>query len=504
MKRSGCCARCPPRSICSRSALCSALHPATGPLTAWLGVSRLQNEEALLGDLGSVVRGVNADGGVGGEDMGGGGSFTQRMTATIMANLVVQINNVRVVYEDASSITARPFAFGLALDRLSIQTCTADWRTQFVSEDEPHDVMYKLASVEGLSVYFNMDTPPAELRTHIEAGVSRRAFEGWTECILQPLTSEVRVTTHKPGSQPDGRPLTQVHLIMEALDLRLSNDGIISLITVGRLLADKERWSSCMQFRPQLRPGSEGPEPGQSRAATIAAWWRYAFRGVAHNVRKLRPAGTDRAGLWKLASELILARSRYVKLYKRRTKLSGREFAAELAVMKGAVSDEDMQQLQELEDRLPTSNVLFFRAIAHAELAAEKRVSKAALREYKRAKDDAMGGGLRRLGSKLAMSSEEYAARKPAKPEWQAVSLDQREEVYRSLGLVNQLDAGGTDREAVKLCVEVSINGSISLANSPTEVAGARADRAVECALLKFELERCVRPARPCSSRACT
>ena len=94
--------------------LCSALHPATGPLTAWLGVSRLQNEEALLGDLGSVVRGVNADGGVGGEDMGGGGSFTQRMTATIMANLVVQINNVRVVYEDASSITARPFAFGLA------------------------------------------------------------------------------------------------------------------------------------------------------------------------------------------------------------------------------------------------------------------------------------------------------------------------------------------------------------------------------------------------------
>ncbi len=108
------------------------------------------------------------------------------------------------------------------------------------------------------------------------------------------------------------------------------------------------------------------------------------------------------------------------------------------------------------------------------------------------------------MGSKLAMSSEEYAARKPAKPEWQAVSLDQREEVYRSLGLVNQLDAGGTDREAVKLCVEVSINGSISLANSPTEVAGARADRAVECALLKFELERCVRLARPCSSRACT
>ena len=167
----------PPPSIDLLS-LCPLQLPAPGHRPAHSLARRVQaaNEEALLGDLGSVVRGVNADGGVGGEDMGGGGSFTQRMTATIMANLVVQINNVRVVYEDASSITARPFAFGLALDRLSIQTCTADWRTQFVSEDEPHDVMYKLASVEGLSVYFNMDTPPAELRTHIEAGVSRRAL----------------------------------------------------------------------------------------------------------------------------------------------------------------------------------------------------------------------------------------------------------------------------------------------------------------------------------------
>ena len=264
------------------------------------------------------------------------------------------------------------------------------------------------------------------------------------------------------------------------------------MIRLMGLLTDKERWANYLQFRPQVRPGNARADDG-AKAATIVAWWKYALRGVLHDVRKSRPAGTDRAGLWKLASELILARSRYVKLYKRRTQLTGREFAAELATMKGSVSDDEMRQLEELEDKIPVSNVLFFRAIAHAELVAEKKSSKVALRAYKASKDKAMGGGLSRLVSKAIKSEEEYQSMKPQKPEWTGVSKEQRADVYKSMGLLSTDGEEGSETGAqpheVKSVMEVTISGAIWLAASPTDRPGARSDRAVECGLLRIDLD---------------
>lgn len=229
-----------------------------------------------------------------------------------------------MVYEDDLSIPTKAFAFGVALTSLNIQTCASDWETKFVSEDEPGDVMHKLVSIEGLSVHFDADVQDRKsVSAHVAEGKDRQAFESWSECVLQPLDISVRMRTHKLGAAPDGTPGTSVHLIMNALNLRLSNEGLISMIRLMGLLTDKQRWANYLQFRPQVRPGNARAEGG-AKAATIVAWWKYALRGVLHDVRKSRPAGTDRAGLWKLASELILARSRYVKLYKRRTQLTGR------------------------------------------------------------------------------------------------------------------------------------------------------------------------------------
>eukprot|EP01043_Picozoa_sp_COSAG02_P014350 COSAG02_NODE_590_length_19879_cov_4.877755_8_plen_3131_part_00 len=399
-----------------------------------------------------------------------------------------QINRVSIVYEDSQSDTT--FAFGVTLRGLTIQSCAADWQSQFVSEDQPSHVAHKIVRVEGLGVHFNADSNPLDVAQHVAAGTGVDVFDSWTESVLKPLNIELRIRTHKPGAPSDGTPKSSVHLIIDTLDLRLSNDGLVRLIKSLGLLTDKQKWVDYLQFRPTVRPGLSGAERSQSKPATVVAWWKYALRAVLHDVRKSRRT-TDSAGLWKLTSDLILARSRYVKLFKRKAKLAGREFAAELAEMKGGISEEDSRQLAELEDEIPTSNVLLFREIAYAELLAEKRMSKASLRAYKASKTDAMGGGFKRLVSKAVMKEGEYQALKPSKPTWVSITEAQRAEVYKSIGLLD-FD-GGPDAFNywdVNSCMEVSISGSIWLASSPTEVPGARQDRGAECALARIDLDR--------------
>ena len=457
----------------------------------------LASEDALLGSTGSVVR--RSKGGAADESALAGSDglpFKQRLLESIMANLVVQANRVSVVYEDSQSDPKQPFAFGIALRSLTIRSCAADWQSQFVSGDTPAHVTHKLVSVEGVNVHFNADSKPLDVAQHVAAGTELDVFDGWTECVLKPLDIQLRIRSHKPGASADGTPKSSVHLIMDAVDLRLSNEGIAGLIRIIGQLTDKQKWVEFLQFRPTVRPGLSGPERSQSKPATVVAWWHYALRGVLHNLRK--SGGTNTAGLWKLTSDLILARSRYVKLYKRKATLVGKEFAAELAEMRGGISEGESRQLAELEDEIPTSHVLLFREIAHAELLFEKRVSKAALRAYKASKADAMGGGFKRLVSKAVMSEGEYQALKPTKPTWTSITAAQRVEVYQSIGLLDfDSRADNFNYWSVNSCVEVSITGSIWLASSPTEVAGARQDRGTECALARIDLDRlCARVTR--------
>lgn len=83
-------------------------------------------------------------------------TFTEKLVAQIINNVQVHIKNVHIRYEDQSTSLV-PFAFGVTLGSLTVNTTDADWRQTFLSG--ALNKVYKLANLDGLAVYMNCNTP---------------------------------------------------------------------------------------------------------------------------------------------------------------------------------------------------------------------------------------------------------------------------------------------------------------------------------------------------------
>ncbi len=58
--------------------------------------------------------------------MGGKLSYADRLVAVIMDNVVLEVANVHVQYEDETTLQYRPFTFGLSLGSLTMRTTNAN------------------------------------------------------------------------------------------------------------------------------------------------------------------------------------------------------------------------------------------------------------------------------------------------------------------------------------------------------------------------------------------
>lgn len=82
-------------------------------------------------------------------------TFTEKLVAQIINNVQIRIRNVHIRYEDRSTSTI-PFAFGITLSGLEVQTTDSDWRKAFLSE--ALSKVFKVAKLDGLAVYMNCNT----------------------------------------------------------------------------------------------------------------------------------------------------------------------------------------------------------------------------------------------------------------------------------------------------------------------------------------------------------
>lgn len=82
-------------------------------------------------------------------------TFTEKLVAQIINNVQIRIRNVHIRYEDRSTSTI-PFALGITLGGLEVQTTNADWNKAFLSE--ALSKVFKVAKLDGLAVYMNCNT----------------------------------------------------------------------------------------------------------------------------------------------------------------------------------------------------------------------------------------------------------------------------------------------------------------------------------------------------------
>lgn len=83
-------------------------------------------------------------------------SFVEKLSTQIIKNVQVKIGEIHIRYEDRVSSLGRPFALGITLHNLSVQTTDANWTKAI--KDETSKFIFKELSLEGLSVYWNCDT----------------------------------------------------------------------------------------------------------------------------------------------------------------------------------------------------------------------------------------------------------------------------------------------------------------------------------------------------------
>ena len=85
-----------------------------------------------------------------------GKSFTDRLTAKILDNLLIKITDIHLRFEGKSSF--HDIALGLVLQEMSCETTNAQWGRQFVDrqvEGKAAEDIFKLARLVGFGVYLS-------------------------------------------------------------------------------------------------------------------------------------------------------------------------------------------------------------------------------------------------------------------------------------------------------------------------------------------------------------
>ncbi|CAL1546810.1 unnamed protein product [Lymnaea stagnalis] len=122
------------------------------------------------------------------------------MAANILENIQLKVKDVHIRYEDDKMNPSCPFACGVIIKNLSVQSTDATWASKFVSHNE-EDVMFKLVDLKDFGIYCDTnvtmvgDLPMSDLADVLEREMylSTSGKFQQHEYILQPITAQGKV-----------------------------------------------------------------------------------------------------------------------------------------------------------------------------------------------------------------------------------------------------------------------------------------------------------------------
>jgi len=171
-----------------------------------------------------------------------GKSFTERLSAKVIDNLLVTINDVHICFELTSS--HRPAPCGLILKSLQCCTTNPDWTMAFLdrqSTPQPSKTTCKLLQLKGFCVYFQAFTsqsPYTDLDSAAICDYLHRqiANQDSLHYLLQPskhhsVDIEARVV-HNADFADFSRPQYSVHVALQRLEIAYQQGQLQSTVEV--------------------------------------------------------------------------------------------------------------------------------------------------------------------------------------------------------------------------------------------------------------------------------
>ena len=326
-------------------------------------------------------------------------SFSSRLVTKILDNIQLEIRNVHIRYEDRVIHAEAPFNFGIMIGRLAAESTNSAWKPSFV---ENQKVLYKLCSLEGLSIYVNSDQfAPAisGIDEHSElaaekmeeklsrmVGLYAHAPEDKGSCeaddgsyddgesdgscshedgaavqfVLRPINASLKLKLNK-SSVPDAQqPKYDAALEMTNVVLRLQKRQYRDVVRTLDFISNFDRMASYAQFRPSA-PVLRDPR----------AWWLFALRCITWE-RNARLGRFDKARLFRLLVRWV----EYARLYRRKLEAAAAVAASSAPNGSAArsLTEQELGVARELEEELPLEAVTFARDAARRQRAREAAV----------------------------------------------------------------------------------------------------------------------------------
>lgn len=275
--------------------------------------------------------------------------FVAKLAAQILQNLLVTVEDVHIRFEDNITYPDRPFAFGITLKKLALESTDGSWIPTLISE--PSKQFFKLLSLECLSIYWisNNKTLFNRMRTqeqvdHFRKGIATAYHRPYEDSyIAGPITSyaKLRINTRP---EVDGSnyaiPKIFLNLTMEEISMGLTPNQYNDIVGFLSNLERMNRGSPYRKFRPAIT--------NYKKYAKI--WWLYAYQCVLENVRRRR-----KDWRWSHMKQHRDSVHQYINLYK--TKLSQKKEDIKLK-----------KSLEDIEENLDVFNITLARRQAEVQV----------------------------------------------------------------------------------------------------------------------------------------
>lgn len=232
--------------------------------------SELNNRPDSSGEASNFASGVDSQSATGGNRVTRWGwRFTSRVVTRIIDNIQIDVENVIVQYEDASSVRDSPYTCSLALD--SLRACSTDrnWNDVFIeSPDSP--IVHKVLHARGLVLNWEPGNSNNDLRDWILNSDESRNPGHWSGFVhtakrhaIRPMDGELRIALTKSsavasalaGSDPSLRelrniPRVQMDLHFPDVHIALDDFQYHTLLSTIMYLSDIDR-----KVRPKTARG---------------------------------------------------------------------------------------------------------------------------------------------------------------------------------------------------------------------------------------------------------
>ncbi|KAN0042732.1 hypothetical protein ACTA71_012655 [Dictyostelium dimigraforme] len=277
-------------------------------------------------------------------------SFTDRLVTKIIDNLQIVINKVHIRFENKNDI-GKLYALGITLDKLSIQSTDEYWNPSFVDSSKSKFIK-KLALMDSLGFYIDDN---ADSLQNLKLDEFTKAFTSLipstasfllSKYIIKPISSQLKLNINKSDIIEKSIPKILVECVMSQITCTLSSAQYQNILSILNFTNEYLRDIKYLKFRPIVKV-SENPK----------LWWRYVGQVVVEQIREKRYSRS-----WDFMAQRRRARLAYIPLFKRNIpKVDWLQ----------PLNKNELEQLNQLEERLSFEDIVYFRSLAYAEIKKE-------------------------------------------------------------------------------------------------------------------------------------